>query len=209
MSIDGVLTPELILAAYRGGFFPMPDQDSGEIFWYNPDPRAIIPLHAFHVSRSLRRTARKQSFEVTFNQAFSDVIGACADRPQTWISPAIKDSYLSLFEMRHAHSVEVWSLAGGELVGGLYGVAQGGVFNAESMFSRARDASKIALWALVQRMRECQMLLLEVQFLTPHLASLGAINIKKTKYLQDLKVALAAPCEFKADPSPYDFQGLK
>ena len=203
MPFEDTLSPELIIAAYRGGFFPMPDPDTGEILWYNPDPRAILPLEGFHISKSLRRTSKKQLLRVTFDQGFADVVEGCANRASTWISPLIKQSYVQLFELGYAHSVEVWSQQDGRLVGGLYGVAQGGVFNAESMFSRVKDASKLALWALVNRMLECHMSLLEVQFLTPHLQSLGAVNIKKDKYIQDLNKSLEAPGRFLAPLGDY------
>jgi len=203
MPFEDTLSPELIIAAYRGGFFPMPDPDTGEILWYNPDPRAVLPLTGFHISKSLRRTSKKQLFRITFNQAFSEVVEGCANRNSTWISPIIKKSYVELFELGYAHSVEVWNPVDGRLVGGLYGVSQGGVFNAESMFSRVRDASKLALWALVQRMKECQMMLLEVQFLTPHLQSLGAINIKKDQYIHELNQALRVPARFSSPNGDY------
>jgi leucyl/phenylalanyl-tRNA--protein transferase len=203
MPFEDTLSPELIIAAYRGGFFPMPDPDTGEILWYNPDPRAILPLEGFHISKSLRRTSKKKLLRVTFDQGFADVVEGCANRASTWISPLIKQSYVQLFELGYAHSVEVWSQQDGRLVGGLYGVAQGGVFNAESMFSRVKDASKLALWALVNRMIECRMTLLEVQFLTPHLQSLGAVNVKKDKYIQDLSESLEAPGRFLAPLGDY------
>ena len=203
MPFEDTLSPELIIAAYRGGFFPMPDPDTGEILWYNPDPRAILPLANFHISKSLRRSSKKQLLRITFDKSFSEVVDGCANRPSTWISPIIKKSYVELFELGYAHSVEVWNRMDGRLVGGLYGVAQGGVFNAESMFSQVKDASKLALWALVKRMQECEMRLLEVQFLTPHLQSLGAINIKKDQYIHDLNQALRATVRFS--PPEGDF----
>ena len=203
MPFEDTLSPELIIAAYRGGFFPMPDPDTGEIFWYNPDPRAVLPLDCFHISKSLRRTSKKQDLKITFDCAFAEVVEGCADRSSTWISPLIKESYVRLFHMGYAHSVEVWNRKDGKLVGGLYGVAQGAVFNAESMFSRVKDASKLALWALVQRMRECEMSLLEVQFLTPHLQRLGAVNIKKIEYIQILKSSLEGPGRFLKPEGEY------
>jgi leucyl/phenylalanyl-tRNA--protein transferase len=193
------LSPELIIAAYRGGYFPMPDPDTSEILWYNPDPRAIIPLDRFHISKSLRRTARKGHFRVTFDQDFACVVTGCATREPTWISDAIRRAYIRLFEKGVGHSVEVWDRQGA-LVGGLYGISQAGVFNAESMFSKATDASKIAMWALVNRLRRCGVLLLEVQFMTEHLSSMGAIEVNKSEYLLMLEHALRQPVQF--DPRP-------
>lgn len=209
MAFEEILNPELVIAAYRGGFFPMPDPDSGEILWYNPDPRTILPLERFHISKSLRRAARREHLLITFDSAFSQVVEGCANRPSTWISPLIKKSYVRLFELGFAHSIEVWSEPSGELVGGLYGVAQAHVFNAESMFSRVKDASKLALWALVKRMKECHMDLLEVQFLTPHLSSLGAINISKSQYIQLLNAALEGRGSFSAPVGTYPLLNLK
>jgi leucyl/phenylalanyl-tRNA--protein transferase len=128
----------------------MPDPDTDEILWYNPDPRTVIPLDGFHKSRSLTRTVKKRVFEITFDQDFSGVIQGCASRQPTWISDEIKAAYVDLFKLGFCHSVEVRG-EGGSLVGGLYGISQGGVFNAESMFSREKDASKVALWALTER----------------------------------------------------------
>jgi leucyl/phenylalanyl-tRNA--protein transferase len=197
------LSPELLLAAYRGGYFPMPDPDTEEILWFNPDPRAIIPLDQFHVSRSLRRTAKKGLFEISFDRNFAGVIEGCADRPATWISADIKRAYLRLFELGFGHSVEVWG-DDGTLLGGLYGLSQGGVFHAESMFSRSKDASKIALWALTGRMKDCGLSLLEVQFMTPHLKSLGAVNISKNKYIQLLTGCLQSQSVFKPTADFYN-----
>ncbi len=204
MPFQESLNPELIIAAYRGGYFPMPDPDSGEILWFNPDPRAIIPLESFHVSHSLRRLARKKKFVVTFDQKFSQVIESCADRPATWITAEIKVSYTALHRAGLCHSVEVWD-SQQQLVGGLYGLSQGGVFNAESMFSRETDASKIALWALVNRLKELEFQLLEVQFMTDHLRRLGAMEIPRQEYLRRLNDALQVPTEFKAPAGPYNW----
>jgi leucyl/phenylalanyl-tRNA--protein transferase len=197
------LSPELLLAAYRSGYFPMPDPDTEEILWFNPDPRAIIPLDRFHISRSLRRTAKKGLFKVSFDRNFAGVIDGCADRSATWISADIKRAYLRLFELGFGHSVEVWG-GNGALLGGLYGLSQGGVFHAESMFSRAKDASKIALWALTGRMKECGLTLLEVQFMTPHLKSLGAINIEKNNYIQILTESLRSQAVFRPSDDFYN-----
>jgi leucyl/phenylalanyl-tRNA---protein transferase len=199
MPFQEQLSPSLIVAAYRGGYFPMPEPETGEILWYNPDPRAIIPLNEFHVSRSLRRTANKGRYTVTFNRDFSGVIDGCADRETTWISEGIKRAYIELFERGICHSVEVWN-PGGKLVGGLYGLAQGGAFHAESMFSRETDVSKLALWGLVKRLQACGASLLEVQFLTPHLGTLGAREIKKSSYLQMLEAVAGGQTLFCPEP---------
>lgn len=182
----------------------MPDPDTGEILWYNPDPRAVVPLDQFHISRSLRKTAKKGVFSVTFDSDFAAVVDGCADRQPTWISPEIKAAYVRLFDLGFGHSVEVRN-SSGELVGGLYGLAQAGVFNAESMFSRQTDASKVAIWALIKRMQECGMGLLEVQFMTPHLKSLGAIEISKDQYIRELGIALKKPVGFNAVEGSYKF----
>jgi len=203
MSIQQPLSPELIIAAYRGGYFPMPDPETDEILWYNPDPRTIIPLEGFHKSRSLTRTAKKRVFEITFDQDFVGVIQGCASREPTWISDEIKAAYVELFKLGFCHSVEVRG-EGGRLVGGLYGISQGAVFNAESMFSREKDASKMALWALTERMKQCGMALLEVQFMTEHLRSLGAIEVPKDEYLRQLGVALTHPIRFTPPQGLYN-----
>ena len=203
MPFQDSLSPEVIIAAYRGGYFPMPDPDTGEMLWFNPDPRAIIPLDQFHVSHSLRRTMKRGSFVVTFDKDFRGVIEGCADRKTTWISNEIKNAYIRLFEMGLCHSVEVWN-QNGQLVGGLYGLSQGGVFNAESMFSRATDASKIALWALTQRMKECGLAILEVQFMTEHLKRLGAVEVSRERYLRQLGAALHKNVSFSPSEGQYN-----
>ena len=182
----------------------MPDPDTDEILWYNPDPRAVIPLEGFHKSRSLTRTVKKRVFEVTFDQDFVGVIEGCASRDPTWISTEIKAAYTGLFRQGFCHSVEVWG-EGRALVGGLYGISQGGVFNAESMFSREKDASKVAIWALTERMRQCGMTLLEVQFMTEHLRSLGAVEIEKSEYLRRLGASLALPVQFSPPSGDFVF----
>ena len=190
----GDLDPGTILAAYRTGIFPWPDA-TGTLFWWSPDPRAILPLDAMHVSRSLRRTQRRGVFHVTADRACAQVIAACGDRPDgTWITPAIRDAYAHLHTLGWAHSIEVWE--GAALVGGLYGVAIGGFFGAESMFHRTRDASKIALAALVERVRARGFALLDVQLRTPHLASLGVVEIPRAEYLARLTAATTRPTTF-------------
>jgi leucyl/phenylalanyl-tRNA---protein transferase len=185
---------DFLLAAYSAGFFPMADSSSGKISWYSPDPRGVIPLHALRVSRSLRQTLKKKLFEVRFDTQFDQVMRLCAERPETWISGGLVASYTKLFELGFAHSVECWQT--GELVGGLYGVALGGAFFGESMFSRKRDASKVALVSLVGRLRERGFELLDTQFITPHLASLGGKEIPRAEYLRDLASAVGKNCFF-------------
>jgi leucyl/phenylalanyl-tRNA--protein transferase len=180
------LTPELLVLAYANGYFPMPGED--EMLWYQPDPRAILPLDGFHCSRSLTRTLRREKFSVTFDKDFAGVVSGCADRETTWINDEIKSAYQALHERHFAHSVEVWNA--NKLVGGVYGVALGAAFFAESMFHRETDASKVALYHLVQRLRSRSYSLLEVQFLTPHLASLGVVAIPSEEYLALLKKAI-------------------
>lgn len=186
----------------------MPDPETGEMLWFNPDPRTIIPLDHFHISSSLRRTMRKGHFVISFDKDFPGVIDGCADRPTTWITSDIRKAYTTLFELGVCHSVEVWDKRG-QLVGGLYGLAQGGVFNAESMFSRATDASKIALWSLIQRMKECGLTTLEVQFMTEHLRRLGAVEISRSSYLRQLGVALEKKVSFAPPAGPYNLLELK
>lgn len=187
-----------VLRAYRSGYFPMADPH-GRIEWLCPDPRGIIELDGLYISRSLRKTIQRGVFDVRFNSAFRDVLDACADRPDgTWISAAIKHAYCELQRLGWAHSVETWH--DGKLAGGLYGVAIGGAFFGESMFHVVTDASKVALAALVQRMKERGMTLLDTQFLTPHLQSLGGIEIRREQYLRRLAAAIELPCRFADAP---------
>jgi leucyl/phenylalanyl-tRNA--protein transferase len=189
-----IIEPDFLLAAYAAGYFPMAESREGPIGWLSPDPRAIIPLDGFRVSRSLRQTLKKRSFEVRIDTAFEQVMRFCAEREETWISEEIIASYAGLHHSGHALSVEAWRE--GALVGGLYGVAIGGAFFGESMFSRAREASKVALAWLVDRMRERRFELLDTQFLTPHLVSLGAVEIPREEYLRLLTRALQVRCRF-------------
>jgi leucyl/phenylalanyl-tRNA--protein transferase len=189
------LTPEDVLLAYRHGIFPMADERSGEVLWFRPDPRAIIPLDGFRVSRSLARTLRRGLFEIHLNTDFEGVMRGCADRPEgTWISERFIEVYGALHRAGKAHSVEAWRE--GRLVGGVYGLALGGAFMAESMFHRETDASKVALAALVGRLRERRFVLLDVQYVTPHLESLGAVEITRREYERRLEEALGLPCRF-------------
>ena len=185
VAVGADLEPGTLLAAYRSGMFPMPISDRGGrevLAWWSPDPRAVIPLDGLRVSRSLRRACRR--FHVTADTAFADVIAACGDarRPGRWITPDIEAAYIRLHELGWAHSVEVWTDAG-DLAGGVYGVATGGLFAGESMFHRRTDASKVALVALVERLRSGGYTVFDVQWATPHLLSLGAEEISRARYL--------------------------
>lgn len=185
------LTPQILLDAYAQGIFPMAEDD-GSVYWYDPDPRTIIPLEGFHVSRSLRRRLRKGGFKVTLDRAFRRVMQECAapgpGREETWISEEFIDLYTALHEQGWAHSVEVW--IGEELVGGVYGVAIGKLFAGESMFSRVTDGSKIALFYLVENLKCQGYELFDVQFTTDHLKTLGAIEVTRVEYHRRLRQAL-------------------
>ena len=196
------LTPEILLRAYAAGIFPMAESaEDPELFWVDPKRRGIIPLDAFHVPRRLRRVVRQNLFTIRCDTAFEDVMRGCAEasdkRPNTWINDEILDLYGGLFARGAAHSVECWHE--GELVGGLYGVALGGAFFGESMFSRVTDASKVALVHLVARLRYGGYRLLDTQFLTPHLAQLGAIEITRARYHRLLAEALRYRAAFPRD----------
>ncbi|MDM8007328.1 MAG: leucyl/phenylalanyl-tRNA--protein transferase [Phycisphaerae bacterium] len=199
------LTPQVLVAAYVNGIFPMDVE--GQIQWFSPDPRAVIPLDGFHASKTCMQTWRSGRFEIRIDTAFEEVMRGCADRRDgTWISEEIVRAYCRLHELGLAHSVEAWRtldrLTGvgqgqaGELAGGLYGVAIGGAFFGESMFSRQRDASKVALVALVERMRRRGFALLDIQFMTPHLQRFGAVEIPRDEYLERLKNALGVKASF-------------
>jgi len=191
------IAPKVLIAAYCQGYFPMADPQTGEIAWYSPDPRTIIELDGLKVSRSLRQTMKKGLFDVRVDTAFEDVLRGCAAREETWISDEIVESYLALSRLGLAHSVECWTSAG--LAGGLYGVSIGGAFFGESMFSRERDASKVALVVLVERLRSRGYQLLDTQFSTPHLARLGAVEIPRAEYLRRLDRAIRTVCSFSSD----------
>lgn len=179
----GAIDPDLLLRAYAIGVFPMSDgRDAADVYWVEPKRRAILPLDGFHLSRSLRKTLRSGRFRVTADQAFDRVIARCAERSETWINAPIEQSYRDLHARGNAHSIEVWR--GDELVGGLYGVRLAGAFFGESMFSAAADASKVALAWLVARLRVGGFALLDCQFQTDHLRSLGAIEVSQKRYLE-------------------------
>jgi leucyl/phenylalanyl-tRNA--protein transferase len=186
-----VIDPELLLRAYSIGVFPMADaRDAGEVYWVEPKRRAVIRLADFRVSHSLRKTLRAGTFAVTRDTAFTEVVRRCAERHETWINADIEASYGELHRLGHAHSIECWQE--GELVGGLYGVRLGAAFFGESMFSAARDASKVALAWLVARLKVGGFVLLDCQFMTDHLRSLGAVEIDQRDYLAELSAALGA-----------------
>jgi leucyl/phenylalanyl-tRNA--protein transferase len=190
--------PELPLsvlrAAYRDGWFPMGERGTRLIEWFSPDPRGVLPLTAFHVPARLGRILRSRRFEVRIDTAFPAVMERCAERDDTWISDVIMETYQALHLAGEAHSVECWR--DGHLAGGLYGVALGGAFFGESMFHVETDASKVALAALVDRLRERGYSLLDLQWVTPHLAQFGATDIRRGRYLQLLRQALARDCAF-------------
>jgi len=199
MHKDFRITPELLLKAYAMGIFPMAERrDSPSLFWVSPDERGILPLESFHVPHRLARTVRSNRFKVTINQAFDQVMQACAQsqrgREQTWINAEIVSLYTALHTIGHAHSVECWRED--KLAGGLYGVSLGAAFFGESMFSRERDASKVALVHLVTRLVDRGFELLDAQFITDHLAQFGAIAVSRHEYLEKLEEAIARPAEF-------------
>ena len=191
VAVGGDLEPGTLLAAYRAGLFPMPVDRRGRIGWWSPDPRAVLPVHGLHVSRSLRRSMRH--FDVSVDQRFEDVMRGCADprRPHGWITEDFVRAYVRLHELGWAHSVEVWG--DGDLVGGVYGVSLGAFFAGESMFHRATDASKAALAHLVELLAPAPSALFDVQWLTPHLESLGVVEVPRSEYLGLLRRAAGSP----------------
>ncbi|MEM0900564.1 MAG: leucyl/phenylalanyl-tRNA--protein transferase [Pseudomonadota bacterium] len=198
-SKQDTLTPQILLKAYSIGLFPMAESaDDPELFWVEPKVRGVIPLDGLRVSRSLRKTIRREKFSIKRNFAFRSVMEKCAeptpDRPTTWINSRIIDLYQRLHHLDHAHSVEAW--LDGKLVGGLYGVSLGGAFFGESMFSRESDASKVCLVHLVMHLKMQNFVLLDTQFTTDHLKTLGAIDVPKDEYEHMLKEAVDASAEF-------------
>ncbi len=192
------LSPELLLHGYSIGIFPMAEhRDDPELFWVDPKFRGVFPLDGFHISRSLARRLRTCGFTISINRDFAGVVEGCADRADTWINPELRQLYDELHKTGHAHSLEVWDAD--RLVGGVYGVVLGAAFFGESMFSRRTDASKIALAYLVDRLRQTGFVLFDTQFLTAHLASLGAIEIPRAAYHSELKQALEVSADFTAD----------
>ncbi|NOX40910.1 MAG: leucyl/phenylalanyl-tRNA--protein transferase [Alphaproteobacteria bacterium] len=201
MSVDPPqITPELLLHAYASGVFPMSEgADADEVYWVDPKARGILPVNGFHISRSLSRKIRTCGYDIRVDSAFSEVVTACADRPETWINSQIFGLYAALFDLGFAHSLEVFD--GENLIGGIYGVALGAAFFGESMFSRATDGSKIALAYLVDRLRAGGFTLFDTQFITPHLHSLGGREITRDDYHARLASALQVRADFMAQPS--------
>jgi leucyl/phenylalanyl-tRNA--protein transferase len=199
------LTPENLLRAYAAGIFPMAEgRDDPDLHWVDPRRRGILPLEGFHISRSLARRLRAAEFDITIDTDFEGVLRGCADRPETWINPPIHALYVDLHRAGFAHALEVWE--GRALVGGVYGVTLGAAFFGESMFSRRTDASKVALAWLVDRLRAGGFILFDTQFLTPHLASLGGIEITRAEYHRRLADAIHRPATFMPRgyaPTPY------
>ena len=206
LMVGGELAPTWLLEAYRRGIFPWPivEGDVEILAWFSPDPRTVLEFERLHVPRRVRRRMRTGRWQVTFDQAFSEVMGGCAAprarETGTWITPRLARAYLQLHALGWAHSVEVWEET--QLVGGLYGVAVGGFFAGESMFHRQRDASKVALVALVQRLERRGFSLLDVQQSSPHLVRMGATDIPRWKFLRRLRRALELPVSFTDDSPP-------
>ncbi len=195
------ITPDVLLRAYASGIFPMAETaDDPGLFWVEPELRGVLPLDAFHTPRSLARTIRRGTFDIRVDTAFADVVEACAaatsDRPVTWINQRIRELYLELHRLGHCHSVEAWQ--DGQLVGGLYGVRLGGAFFGESMFSRATDASKVALVHLVERLNAGGFVLLDTQFTTAHLQQFGVEEVPRKRYRRLLEAALEIDGDFFA-----------
>jgi leucyl/phenylalanyl-tRNA---protein transferase len=206
------ITPEVLLRAYACGIFPMSESaDDPTIFWVEPEQRGIIPLHGFRVSSRLARTVRSDIFRVTVNTAFKQTIAGCAEpqpgRDDTWINGRIRDLYTALHQIGHAHSVEAWQ--GDDLVGGLYGVSLGRAFFGESMFHRARDASKVALVHLVARLIAGGFVLLDTQYVTEHLRTFGAAEVPQRRYRAMLDDALNGIADFFALPSDHPVSGAE
>jgi leucyl/phenylalanyl-tRNA--protein transferase len=197
------LTPDLLLRAYRVGLFPMAEtRGDFRLYWLDPELRGVLPLDRFHLPRRLRRTVLGDRYRVVTDRDFPAVIAACAEstseRPETWINPVIERLFIALHRMGHAHSVECWE--GDRLVGGLYGLAIGGAFFGESMFSRARDASKVALVHLVARLRLAGFRLLDTQFVTHHLVQFGTEEVPRDRYRAQLTEAVELPAEWPLHP---------
>jgi leucyl/phenylalanyl-tRNA--protein transferase len=211
-SASSEITPEVLLRAYSCGIFPMAESaDDPTLFWVEPELRGIIPLEGFRVSSRLARTVRSDAFRITVNTAFARTIDGCAapqeGREDTWINRRIRELYTALHHMGHCHSVEAW--IGDDLVGGLYGVSLGGAFFGESMFHRARDASKVALVHLVARLIAGGFTLLDTQFVTEHLRSFGAVEVPRRRYRTLLDAATAHGADFLALPADRPVTGVE
>ena len=194
---DRTLTPDLLLGAYAAGVFPMADRrDDPDVFWVDPQRRGVLPLDGFHLSRSLARRMRRSGTRATLDSAFETVVDGCATREETWINGTIRNLMSELFSDGYAHSFEVWD--GEDLVGGMYGLALGGAFFGESMFSAATDGSKMTLAWAVDHLRRSGFTLFDTQFITPHLASLGAVELSRATYRARLWSALAIDADIHA-----------
>jgi leucyl/phenylalanyl-tRNA--protein transferase len=209
-NVQAEITPEVLLRAYACGIFPMAESaDDPTLFWVEPEQRGVIPLDRFHIASRLARTVRADRFIVTVDRAFETVISGCAaprmGRENTWINRRIRNLYTALHRLGHCHSVEAWD--GDELAGGLYGVCLGGAFFGESMFHRARDASKVALVHLVARLIAGGFVLLDTQFVTEHLRGFGAVEVPRRRYRTDLDVALLHQGDFAALPIDRSISG--
>lgn len=205
--LSAQLTPDMMLQAYAAGIFPMAEgRDDPRLFWVDPRHRGVVPLNGFHISRSLARRLRRDDYRVTLNHGFDDVVHACAARPETWINDPLRRLYSALHDMGHAHSIEVHGPDG--LIGGVFGLTIGGAFFGESMFSAARDGSKIALAYLTDHLRACGFSLFDTQFITPHLASLGAVEIPRADYRRRLSRAINRTARFGAAALPATGYGL-
>ena len=204
---DRSLTPELLMAAYAAGVFPMAEtRDDPEVFWVDPRERGILPLDGFRMSRSLARRMRRGDVRATLDEAFEQIIDGCADREETWINGTIRGLMSQLFAMGHAHAFGVWR--DDRLIGGMYGLALGGAFFGESMFSAERDGSKMALAWAVDHLARCGFVLFDTQSITPHLASMGAIEIPRARYRASLEQALDVPADIRRLPLEVDPQAV-
>lgn len=204
---DRRLTPELLLGAYASGIFPMAEtRDDPEVYWVDPQNRGILPLDGFHISRSLARTLRRGGLTATLDVAFNQIIDGCAARDETWINDTIRDLMDELFDANYAHAFGIWR--DDTLIGGMYGLTIGSAFFGESMFSAATDGSKMTLAFAVDHLRRCGFTLFDTQFLTPHLASLGAVEIPRATYHARLATALAKPADIHSVPLETDPQAV-
>lgn len=212
MSAMHELSTNNVLNAYANGIFPMAEsKESDKIGWYAPAYRGVFPLDKFHISHSLKRSLCRDDYIISLNTAFENVLSACADRPQTWINAQLKEIYITLHAQGMCHSLEIWRK--NQLIGGIFGVTLAGAFFGESMFSKAKDASKIALCWTVDRLNRAGFTVFDTQFITPHLASLGAIEIPRKDYEMQLKTALSIRANFIAPSQPCNgkavFHGIK
>jgi leucyl/phenylalanyl-tRNA--protein transferase len=201
------LTPEMLLSAYAGGIFPMAEnRGDPDLFWVDPRKRGVLPLDGFHISRTLRKTLKSERFRISYNTYFAGVIAGCANRDETWINDMLATLYTQLHSARMAHSVEVWD--GPTLVGGVFGIALGGAFFGESMFSTRTDASKVALAYLVDQLRAGGFALFDTQFITPHLQTLGGVEIDRSDYRKRLNEALRLDAHFDRQGAVADVYSL-